>query len=43
MHAENLILYERGNGHGVEGISEGLPEAEGKLALTCIEIYLHSS
>jgi hypothetical protein len=43
VHAEYLLLDDGGDGHGVEGVGENLPEFEGELALACIIWCLHSS
>lgn len=43
VHAEDLLLDDGRDGHGVEGIHEVLPDLEGELALACVGRCVHSS
>lgn len=43
VHAEDLLLDDGRDGHGVEGVDEVLPDLEGELALACVGRCLHSS
>lgn len=43
MHAQDLLLDERGDGHAVEAVDEGLPELDRVAVLACVGERVHSS